>query len=233
MTGIDRKFASLIVGFVKFITLNGITFQDVKSFIADDLVAKQLTGQEIVLSLPLFTNIKEKSTLRDLMLHLNKYWSFFNFALLEKLIKKFMRDDNAELKQYISNLEELSVIELPVLVHPHNHVEGFSSDTLSVTMVPEFSSFSCEKLRIIHSRIAGIFRIECFALLLKEIKQNENKLEFIVAETAYIDVQKLTDLDLHSFEELYIDAIEFQGVKRSKTDEDNSLDDVENLDEGT
>lgn len=228
MTKIDRKFSSLVVDVVKFLTLENVTVQKVKDFVSD-LVAERFTEQVVELS-AMFSNIEEISTLRDLILYLNKYWSFFNFTLLEKLIKKFKIND-AEIKQYISNLQEVSIQELPVLVHHPQSIEGFTKETLSVTMIPGFFDLSCEELLLFHQRLTDTLRIERFALLLRQINQTENKLEFTVAETANIDVYKLNSLDLHSLEECYVSAVEFQGTKQSQTYE-STLKDEENDDEG-
>lgn len=220
MTKIDTMFASLIIQFIKSLFSQGIDCGDLKLFLSEDLVL-QRSNETSLRYLPLLHSnlMKDISTIKDLMLLLNSYWSFFNYSLLEKLIKRFggqkIKDDI--LKNYVTQLQELSMSEIPVILHHLPRVEGFCKDHLIVTMAPEFfTSPSVDDLLLIHDGVARVLRIERFGLLLRHINTVKHQVNFLIANTSKENLLEFSQLDMSSLKEIKIVSIEFQGTVRNQ-----------------
>lgn len=228
MTKIDRMFASLIVELVRSLTKE-TDLSTIRMFVAE--LVPQRSAKQTGEFIPIFRDVDiSQLNLRDLMLLLNEYWSFFNCSLLEKLIKKFgSQEAKADLKLYVTYLQELLLSEIPVLLHHRPTVKGFSLDTLIVTTKPIFSSLTVDDLLQVRDSIARILRIERFALLLRRIKKDENQLEFLVAETGKENLLLFNQLELSSLNEAYIFSISFQGVERKQTTGVTESDDDEGI----
>lgn len=126
--------------------------------------------------------IKNASTAADLMVILSSFWSFYNHFLLSKMIRKFCNDDDVvrhNLDEYVNSLEELSPAQYPPIIQPYTNEECFHTDLLIVE-VEGLNGINGDTLSQIHSSVARWLTIESHALLLKRIRRNTNKLEYLI-----------------------------------------------------
>ena len=173
---------------------------------------------------PLLCKVKDEiekiSSLADLFLFLNQFWSFYNYNLLEKLFKKI--DSNkaeAKLKEYIVFLEALKVVEMPPLIQPYYNADSFHSDLLELRMQPNsLQTLLAEELLQTHKAIASALSIEHYALLLKQIKLADDKLVFLVPECVELGGDMMSSLSWSSLRENRIVGFSFK---------DNDYSDVE------
>ena len=212
-------FASLIVELYKYIKENNIELQRVKEFLSH-LNSQRLTASD---DKPLLQNVvtqvEKISTLADLLLFLNQFWSFYNYKLLERLFKKV--DTNkaeAKLREYIFSLEALRVVEMPPLIQPFFNGDSYHSDLLELRLLPNsLLALSVEELLSIHLRVANVLGIEIYAVLLKEIKIAEDKLEYLVPECVQFDVDMMASLPWSSLREEKIIGISFKSFNSDCT----------------
>lgn len=230
MTEIDRMFASLVVKLRNSITSNNTHLDNLKKFICE--LVPQRSFDQAASIIPMFpeSTIYEIDSVTGLMMFLKDYWSFFNFSLLQKLISKFGNEDTkSTLKRYVTKLQELSLQEIPILLHHRQKVIGFSSEILVATTKSIFFNLLVDDLLLVRDSIARILRIERFALLLRGIDRAANQLEFlVVAITGRENLFKFSPLELSSINEAHITGLTYYGVKRNQStdfyesDEDES-----------
>ena len=205
-------FGSLIVEFYKCIKENNIELQRMKEFLIH-LNSQRLTASD---DKPLLHNVVTQdeniSTLADLLLFLNQFWSFYNYKLLERLFKKY--DTNkaeGKLREYIFSLEALRVVEMPPLIQPFFNADSYHSDLLELQLLPNsLQALSVEELLSIHLRVATVLGIEIYALLLKEIKVAEDKLKYLVPVCVQFDPEMMVSLPWSSLREEKIVGISFK-----------------------
>ena len=218
-------FASLIVELYRSIKENEIELQKIKEFLFH-LNCQRLTKPE---DKPLLhkaiTQIDAISTLADLFLFLNQFWSFFNYKLLERFFIEF--DSKAKLQSYVSFLEALKVVEVPPLVQPFYNVDCYYSDLLELRMQPNsLQALSTDELLHIQHRVATALSIENYALLLKEIKIVEDKLEYLVPVCVQFDAKRMGSLLLSSLGEEKVIGVSLKnfsngGILEQYVDEGN------------
>ena len=128
--------------------------------------------------------VENISSLSDLFLFLSQFWSFFNYSLLERLLKEIGSNKaEAHFEEYIYSLEALKVVEMPPLIQPYYNADSFHSDLLELRMKPNsLQTLLAEELLQTHKAIAFALSIEHYALLLKQIKLADDKLVFLVPE---------------------------------------------------
>ena len=212
-------FASLIVELYKCIKENNIELQRVKEFLLH-LNSQRLTASD---DKPLFhnvvTQVEKISNLADLLLFLNQFWSFYNYKLLERLFKNLdINKAEARLKEYILFLEALRVVEMPPLIQPFFNGDSYHSDLLKLQLLPNsLQALSIEDLLPIHLRVANVLGIEIYALLLKEIKVAEDKLEYLVPECFKFDSAMMASLPWSSLREEKIVGISFKSFNSDCT----------------
>ena len=226
MTKVDRMFASLMVKLVRSITSKGISLDDLKKFICD-LIPQQSFKKSIDV-LPMFNakTINEISSVRKLLMFLKDYWSFCSFSLLRKLINRFGDDDVKDtLKMYVTILQELTVQDIPLLLHHRSSIEGFSSDILTVTTTVNILSFSVENLLSIRDSIAQILQIENFALIFLQIKIAAKQLQFLISSNVTVKISPFT---FSSANEARITSIQYQEIKQSQDKNFSESDDDDN-----
>ena len=208
MTKIEEMFASLLLMLLKSMASETMNLSDIKEFICELLPLRSIKSIAVV---PMFdsSSFENISSIRELMMLLNDYWSFFNFSLLKKLVDKFGGEYAKDaLKKYVTVLQELSVQKIPVLLHHRFSIAGFSSDILTVTITGEIFSLSVEDLLSVRDSIARILHIENFALLLLRIKKVEKQLEFLIANQVTV---KVGPLEFSSVNEVNITSLKYQG----------------------
>ena len=214
MTKVDRMFASLMAKLVRSIASKGVTLDEFKKFVCD--LIPQRSFKKLTDVLPLFSAnlIDEISSVRELLMFLKDYWSFCNFSLLKKVINKFGDDDVKDtLKMYVTILQELTVQEIPLLLHHRSSIDGFSSDILTVTTTDDILSLSVEKLLSIRDSIARILQIESFALILLQIKKAEKQLKFLIASQVTV---KISSLAFSSVNEAHITCLQYREVEQNQ-----------------
>ena len=157
---------------------------------------------------------------------MKEYWSFFNFSLLKKLIDKFGDEDAKDyLKIYVTFLQELSVQEIPILLHHHSSIAGFSSDILTVTTKANLLNCTVEDLLSVRDSVARILRIENFALILLRINNTNEQLEFLIANQVTV---KVGPLEFSSVNEVKITSLKYQGIERNQETKFSESEDDEN-----
>ena len=160
-------------------------------------------------------------SVEDITSQLNSYWSFFNFKLLEFVLKA-SRDARIEckLRHYIQKFESLKLIDLPSLLHPIKNVRGFCSEMLRVRFKAEVTTV--EDLISIRDCFASIHQIEPYSLLLRHIDQKRCELSFLIVEGVeatisdkindYLNVNRLRDVKVTAFTfKQYAKNIPYQG----------------------
>ena len=226
MTTIDRMFASLMVKLVRSIASKGVTLDEFKKFICD--LMPQRSFNKSVGILPMFNAnlINEISSVRELLMFLKEYSSFCNFSLLKEMINRFGDDDVKEsLKMYVTILQELTIQEIPLLLHHHSRIDGFSSDILTVTTTDDVLSFKVEMLLFIRDSIARILQIENFAIIFLQIKKAEKQIKFLIASQVTV---KIPPLAFASVKEAHITRLQYREVELNQdqkfyeSDDDNN-----------
>ena len=212
-------FASLIVELYKCIKNNSIELQRVKEFLLQLNSRRLRITEDKPLLHKAISQIEKVFTLPDLFLFLNQFWSFYNFKLLEKLFIKF---DNykgkAHLKEYILSFEALKIVEMPPLIQPFYNVDSYQSDLLELRLCPNsLHGLSAGDLLQIHGRVATVLSIEHYALLLKEVKIDDDKLEYLVPECVQFDPEMMASLPLSSLREEKIIGISFKSFNSDCT----------------
>ena len=205
-------FASVIVELYKCIKENNIKLQRVKEFLLH-LNSQRLTvSDDKPLLHNVVTQVEKISTLADLLLFLNQFWSFYNFNLLERLFRKFDANKaEGKLREYILSLEALRVVEIPPLIQPFFNGDSYHFDLLELRLFPNsLQALPVEELLPIHFRVATVLGIEIYALLLKEIKVSEDKLEYLVPVCVQFDPEMMASLPWSSLREDRIVGISFK-----------------------
>ena len=78
---------------------------------------------------PLLRNIPNTLT-NEMIQYINSFLSFINYTLLESILKPHYSD--SDLRDYIRQLENLKISELPPLLHHTKTVEGFCCDLVVI-----------------------------------------------------------------------------------------------------
>ena len=216
-------FASLIVELYKCIKENNIELQRVKEFLFHLNSRRLRITEDKPLLHKAISQVEKLFTLSDLFLFLNQFWSFYNFKLLEKLFIKFdSYRAKPQLKEYILSLEALKVVEMPPLIQPFYNIDSYQSDLLELRLCPNsLCGLSVGDLLQIHGRVATVLSIEHYALLLKEVKIDEDKLEYLVPECVQFDPDMMASLPLSSLREEKIIGISFQDFNSDCTNKGN------------
>lgn len=183
LTDMINKFASLIVDL--YISIKEKLPEVKKYLLRSVYVFQQRADQgQLFQNGTVQEEIERASTAADLMVILNSFWSFYNHFLLSKMIRKFCNDDavvRRNLDEYVDSLEELSPAQYPPIVQPYTNEECFHTDLLIVE-VGKLNGINGDTLSQIHSSVARWLAIESHALLLKRIRRNTNKLEYLIPE---------------------------------------------------
>ena len=191
-----NKFASLVVEL--YISIKE-KLPEVKQYLLGSVyVFQQRTDQGQLFQNGVQEEIERASTAADLMVILGFFWSFYNYFLLSKMIRKFCNDDDVvrrNLDEYANSLEELSPAQYPPIVQPYTNEECFHTDLFAVE-VEGLNGINGDTLSQIHSSVARWLTIESHALLLKRIRRNTNKLEYLIPKCVTIDMTtSLSQLD--------------------------------------
>ena len=206
-------FASVIVELYKCMKENNIELQRVKEFLLH-LNSQRLTASD---DKPLLhnvvTQVEKISTSADLLLFLNQFWSFYNYKLLERLFKNIdINKAEACLKEYIFTLEALQVVEMPPLIQPFFNGDSYHFDLLELHLLSNsLQDLFAEELLLIHVRVATVLGIEIYALLLKEIKIDEDKLKYLVPVSVQFSLDMMASLPWSSLREEKIIGMSFKG----------------------
>ena len=182
LTDMINKFASLVV---ELYTSIKEKLPKAKQYLLGSVyVFQQRTDQGQLFQNSVQEEIERASTAADLMVILNSFWSFYNYFLLSKMIRKFCNDDDIvrrNLDEYVNSLEELSPAQYPPIIQPYTNEECFHTDLLTVE-VEGLNGINGDTLNQIHSSVARWLTIESHALLLKRIRRKTNKLEYLIPE---------------------------------------------------
>lgn len=183
LTDMINKFASLVVEL--YISIKERLPEAKQYLLGSVYVFQQRTDQgQLFQNDAIQKEIEKASTAADLMVILNSFWSFYNYFLLSKMIRKFCIDNDVvrrNLDEYVNSLEELSPARYPPIVQPYTNEEFFHTDLLIVE-VEKLNCINGDTLSQIHSSVARWLTIESHALLLKRIRRITNKLEYLIPE---------------------------------------------------
>ena len=139
--------------------------------------------------MPKFLNlIREELTSSDTIPELFKclsiYWSWFNYILFEKLVKKFSNWGDQELsavsnyKVKLNKFLERKVFEIPRHTHCTNEIIGFAH--VIAQFSDEIQNEEANYILTIRDRLAMDLGIETYALILTEIRKGSVVLDFLV-----------------------------------------------------
>ena len=138
-------------------------------------------------------------TIPELFKCLSIYWSWFNYILFEKLVKKFSNwgdKDFSALGNYKLKLNKFlkrKVSEMPTHTHCTNEIFGFKQHI--ITCSGEIANQEANHIIMIRDRLATSLGIETYSLILTEIKDGGVELVFLVpAQEAAKDITR----ELHS-----------------------------------
>ncbi|XP_019848953.1 PREDICTED: uncharacterized protein LOC109580354 isoform X2 [Amphimedon queenslandica] len=177
LTDIINSFASLIVELYKSIKNK---FSEAKLYLQTSIYVFQNRAHPGQLFEGIESEIKNAETAADLTIALNSFWSFFNYFLLYKMIRKFCSSDviTTTLSKYVNFIEEVPPGQYPPLIQPFTKGECFHTDLLILKL--RESTINGDILYQIHRSVARWLVIESHALLLKRIKKGTNELEFLI-----------------------------------------------------
>lgn len=177
LTDFINSFASLIVELYKSIKNK---LSEAKLYLQTSIYVFQNRADPGQLFQGIKSEIENAETAADLMITLNSFWSFFNYFLLYKMIRKFCSGDviTTALSKYVNSIEEVSLGRCPPLIQPFTEGKCFHTDLLILKL--RESTINGDILYQIHRSIARWLTIESHALLLKRIKKGTNELEFLI-----------------------------------------------------
>lgn len=135
------------------------------------------------------TNIKEASSIADIFLILTDYISFFNYEIIEHIVKDFgTEDDHKSLAEYIAAFNDFcrrSVFEVPCHVLGTAPTSSSKFRTFAVKY-SEDAHHTMENAKLLQRKIADLFNITPCALQLVSIVRGCMQLQFslpaIIAE---------------------------------------------------
>ena len=205
-------FASVIVELYRSIKESQIELQSVKEFLSCLNSQRLRMSEDKPLLHKVLSQIEDITNIADLFLFLSQFWSFFNYKLLEKLVKKFDSYKAKEkLKEYILFLETLRVVEMPPLIQPFFNADSYHSDLLELRLLSNrVQALSAEEILHIHVQVATVLNIEHHALLLQEIKIADDILEYLVPECVQLDVDRMSSLPQSSLRHEKVIGISFK-----------------------
>ena len=126
------------------------------------------------------------TTIRDVITNLClKQASFYNFEIIEKIVREFgSKDDSVKLQQYLDEFHlycSRSVFQVPTSVlHPSSNVEN-SSMHFALKYLEE-GQFDLNQVKSICIRVAGILQINSWDLYLLNIEKGCILLRMMVSE---------------------------------------------------
>ena len=183
LTDLINSFASLIVELYKSIKNK---FSEAKRYLQTSIYVFQKRADQGQLFQGIESEFKNAKTSADLIINLNSFWSFFNYFLLYKMIRKFCGDDviATALSKYVNSIDEVPPELYPPLIQPFTKDECFHTDMLILKLGE--STINGDILYQIHTSIARWLTIESHALLLKRIKKATNELEFLIPKCVIV-----------------------------------------------
>ena len=183
LTDLINSFASLIVELYKSIKNK---FSEAKHYLQTSIYVFQKRADQGQLFQGIESEIENAETLADLMITLNSFWSFFNYFILAKMIRKFCSNEVIEtnLSSYVNSIEEVSPELYPPLIQPFTKDECFHTDLLILKL--KASIVNGNIIYEIHLSVARWLTIESHALLLKKMKKGTNELEFLIPKCVIV-----------------------------------------------
>lgn len=217
LTDLINKFASLVVELHRNIEER---LPEAKQYLRKNMRVFQLRSKanndDKLFLESVHEEIENASTAADLMIILNSFWSFYNHLLLSGMIRsgRFCNEDvKSNLKKYINSLDALPVTEYPPLVQSYTNEEFFHSDLLIVE-VEKLNGINGDTLDDIRDSIACWLNIESRVLLLKRIRKNTNKLEYLVPKCVHFTISKDTSFPIF-FQRIPVISISFRKITKN------------------
>ena len=130
----------------------------------------------------------EVNDMDQLFTNISKYWSWYNYGLLEKLIKTFGdKEDETKLKKYLDKFTSFLKERLP------KSQDSFSFGTRCrrgqkrlLIKVDEYWDIPLEQIRELHHKIAEILQVSPHVLYFSSVSKGCICLEFLVPESMAI-----------------------------------------------
>lgn len=153
---------------------------------------------------PILDRIKSSQSVSDLFILLANFWSWFNYRLLERLLKRFGNHNEKHLlEEYVSKLKHFLqryVYEMPSSIHSPKTLDSFTK--FRAKLSDKMKSAKAEELPMIQAGFARILGIDVHALILTTITSGCVELEFLapkIIETMFPLSNEIFD-ELHKLE---------------------------------
>ena len=153
---------------------------------------------------PILDRIKSSQSVSDIFILLANFWSWFNYRLLERLLKRFGNHNEKHLlEEYVSKLKHFLqryVYEMPSSIHSPKTLDSFTK--FRAKLSDKMKSAKAEELPMIQAGFARILGIDAHALMLTTIGCGCVELEFLapkIIETMFPLSNEIFD-EMHKLE---------------------------------
>lgn len=136
---------------------------------------------------PLFRSISSSRLTNNLIQHISLFLSFINYTLLESILKP--RYDDSDLRNYIRQLENLKITELPPLLHHTKDIESFCPHLVVIEFHRDVKSV--EDLNCIRQTFCNVHQLEQHSVIFYSLDKEKRELGCLIVETAERSVMEM------------------------------------------